>query len=520
MVSLKKVSKSNKTNIAGGGGSGNRLKDLATVNTPATEPINNNNNSNNIGPLHSRDTHIFISVREPWKWVIEDVCNSENFETITFIDDSRDLPSGKLASLAAIARASNASNTHSDRRRHQKNTTTTSGAHCTLRIEIVSNQLDNNHNTGQWTMKAFHCTSQAFDGLDDKDELARTLKRCRCEQMDFSPSSQLINWDVTKEECKNLVGDSLPSLLGERRNHRSRSISRSPTRTTSTSRSPTRSKNPSTCIAVLKEPMGSMGTGVFFVRDYHEIHAIIEKHRQEAISEDGFLDKLIAEKGRIPSWVLQAEVRPCLLIRNRRKFHIRTYVICVETNVLLNEPIDGEEEEDLMTIYIYNRHEIRIASEPVPTSDQEEPGQRDRGAHITETFDRKLLQDEPELTKRNLNTKIESFVAKAFDALAPDIERRVAMRASILDEENDNTGGCMVLPHKFAIAGLDLMVTEDESIYLLEVNVNPAAPPPETVSPEFTNHLTGLLHDILELVTSKTVSKSGNFCSTKDVLQR
>jgi hypothetical protein len=266
--------------------------------------------------------------------------------------------------------------------------------------------------------------------------------------------------------------------------------------------------------------MGSRGTGVFFVRDSDEIHAIIEKNRKEATSEEGFLDKLIAEKGRIPSWVLQAEVKPCLLIRDRRKFHIRTYVVCVETNVLLTEPLDGEEEEDLMKIFIYNRHEIRIASEPVPASEEEESGERDRGAHITETFDRKLLQDEPELIKRNLNTKVESFVAKAFDALLPDIERRVAMSASVLDEENDNSGGCMVLPHKFAIAGLDLMVTEDERIYLLEVNVNPSAPPSETVQPGFQSHVTGFLHDLMELVTTKKVSTSDNFYSTKAVLQR
>lgn len=517
-ITLKKLKK----NIAGVGnhGSNHKLKDLVPVPEPepATEqPVNSNINSNvntinTIGPLQSQDNHIFVSVREPWKWAIEEVCNSGNYETITTVDDSHDLPSGKFAALAAIARASNTSNTNRGRRRQQKNSTT-SDTHCIMKIEVVSN---NNNNTGQMTLKAFHGTSQAFDGLDDKDELARTLRRCRCEHMDISPPSQLINWDVTKEECKNLVGDSLPSLLGERKDQRGgRSSSKSPTRAPAPA-----PVDPSTCIAVLKEPMGSRGTGVYFVRDSDEIHAIIEKNRKEATSEEGFLDKLIAEKGRIPSWVLQAEVKPCLLIRDRRKFHIRTYVVCVETNVLLTEPLDGEEEEDLIKMFIYNRHEIRIASKPVPASEEEESGERDRDAHITETYDRKLLQDEPELINRNLNTKVESFVAKAFDALLPDIERRVAMSASVLDEENDNSGGCMVLPHKFAIAGLDLMVTEDDRVYLLEVNVNPSAPPPETVQPGYQSHVTGFLHDLMELVTTKTVSTSDNFYSTQAVLQR
>ena len=297
-----------------------------------------------------------------------------------------------------------------------------------------------------------------------------------------------------QEECLNLVGDSLPCL--------SKQI-----------------KDGFTPIAVLKEPMGSRGTGVFFVRDADEIHSIIEEHRQRAISEEGFLDKLIAEKGRIPSWVLQAEVKPCLLIRDRRKFHIRTYVVCIETNVLLDEPFGGE-EDDLMKTFVYSRHEIRIASKSLPSPGEEGSGQRNREAHITETFDRKLLQDEPELVERNLSTKVESFVANAIEAVRPDMERRIAMNASALDGENQNSRGCMVLPHKFAIAGLDLMVTENDRIYLLEANINPAAPPPETVANEFQSHLVGFFRDTMELVTSRRENNINNFYSTKSIIQR
>lgn len=431
--------------------------------------------------------------------MLEDVCarNNGGMSVITRVDAARDLPSGKLASVAKLATASHPNNSRTFRRRNQKNNTATTDTNCTLRVEIISNTNTQKDNSRPWILRAFHCTSQAFDGLDDKDELARTLKRCRCEDMDISPPSQLINWDVTKEECKNLVGDSLPSLLDE-----------------------TEIAPASTRIAVLKEPMGSRGTGVFFVRDADEIHTIIEEHRQRAVSEDGFLDNLIAQKGRIPSWVLQAEVKPCLLIRDRRKFHIRTYVVCVEANALLDEPLDGEEEEDLMKTYIYNRHEIRIAEESLIATDEEESGQRNRGAHITETFDRNLLQDEPELVQRNLSAKIESFVARAFEALRPDMERRIVMSAETLEGENENSRGCMVLPHKFAIAGLDLMVTEDERIYLLEVNVNPAAPPSETVPTEFQSHLTGLFRDTMELVTSRRGIMGSNFYSTQSVVKR
>jgi len=495
-----------KANIAGIGGSSQKLHP-----GPKPDPVKTNNSNGNenesaanndedfIGPLHSQDSHIFISVHEPWKWVLEDVCtrNSGGLATITRVATAQDLPSGKLASVATLAVASHPNKTRTGRRRNQKSNTALTDEHCTLLVEIISNTNTHREKSRPWILKAFHCISQAFDGLDDKDELARTLKRCRCEDLNISPPSQLINWDVTKEECKNLVGASLPRLKEE-----------------------TPSDSTSTRIAVLKEPMGSRGTGVFFVRDADEIHTIIEQHRQRAVSETGFLDKLISQKGRIPSWVLQAEVKPCLLIRDRRKFHIRTYVVCVETNALLDEPLDGEEEEDLMNTFIYNRHEIRIASESVLNSDQEESGERNRGAHITETFDRKLLQDEPELVERNLAAKVESFVATAVDALRPDMERRIVMSAEALEGENEKSLGCMVLPHKFAFAGLDLMVTEDERIYLLEVNVNPSAPPQETVPQEMQNHLIGFFRDTMELVTSRRQRTRNNFYSTQTVLQR
>lgn len=496
----KKVSKSSTANLVAAGGSSQNLQNASNPVDAGEKKIqgNMNNEDNSIGPLHCRDSHIFLSAREPWEWVMKDVCtvNSGGLSTITQVDTAQNLPSAKLASIAAFAVASNPDISRSRRRKPKNSNTATTDANCTLRVEIVSNAKTHNDKFRPWSLKAFHCTSQAFDGLDDKDELARTLKRCRCEDLNISPPTQLINWDVTKEECKNLVGDSLPSLVGDNLPDSS-----------------------SARIAVLKEPMGSRGTGVFFVGDAEEIHTIIEKQRQRAVSEQGFLDNLIAQKGRIPSWVLQAEVKPCLLIRDRRKFHIRTYVVCVETNALLDEPLDGEEEDDLMNIYIYNRHEIRMASESMIDSDQEKCGERNRGAHITETFDRNLLQDEPELVKRNLGAKVESFVAKAVTALRPDMERRIVMSASVLDSENESSRGCMVLPHKFAIAGLDLMITEDEQIYLLEFNVNPAAPPQETATDIFQSHLIGFFRDTMELITSRRQSSRNNFYSTKTILE-
>lgn len=212
--------------------------------------------------------------------------------------------------------------------------------------------------------------------------------------------------------------------------------------------------------------------------------------------------------------VLQAEVKPCLLVRDRRKFHIRTYVACIE-NVLL----EGEaNEEDLMRQFIYDRHEIRIANGSVP---EEETTDRDRNVHIMDaTAERKLIREEPELLKRSLNKKVELFAAQIFGKhLRPDIERRIAMSAS-MEEENNGTKN---VPHKFVVAGLDIMVTEDERIYLLEVNVNPSAPTREFVSPQFQKYLLNFQSDLIELVTTRGESAkwpNSRFVSTESVLKR
>ena len=194
-MNFKRVSKSIKANIAGVGGSSQNLQ-------IESEPAEKNDDNNCIGPLHSQDNHIFMAVREQWNWVLEDICSNNTGATMTRVDTAEDLPSGKLASVAKLAAASHPNTSRSSRRRNQKNNTAITDANCILRVDVISNTKLQKSDTRPWILKAFHCTSQAFDGLDDKDELARTLKRCRCEDMEISPPSQLINWDVTKVSCK------------------------------------------------------------------------------------------------------------------------------------------------------------------------------------------------------------------------------------------------------------------------------------------------------------------------------
>lgn len=199
--------------------------------------------------------------------------------------------------------------------------------------------------------------------------------------------------------------------------------------------------------------------------------------------------------------VLQAEVVPSLLIRDRRKFHIRSYLIVLEK---LHHP-------DLLDMFIYNRHEIRVAGVRV------EEGDTDRNvlAHITNgalsnTTERVLLSEVPELTSRDMQDKVETFVAETFAKhLIPDIARRINLSAS-----EDGTNGSI---RKFAIAGVDLMVTEEGRVFLLEVNTNPAAPPKEMVDDPFAKHLQGFFHDLVDLVVGKP---SPNFLAAHDILVR
>lgn len=198
---------------------------------------------------------VICTVSEHWQWLLE--AASSDGKQLSIVDRPTDLPTASMNATEASPPP-----TPSSRRRRKKPPNA-----CPFRLEIK---------TGDGRLvRAAHGSSEAFDGLEDKDELVRTLQRCRCDHLELSPPSRLVNWDVTKEECSNVVGKDMPTLLGN--------------------------EGPET-VAVLKEPMGSRGTGIFFVRNAEEIHNIIDEHKREAVAKTNFLDDLIASKGRIPSW--------------------------------------------------------------------------------------------------------------------------------------------------------------------------------------------------------------------------
>ena len=203
------------------------------------------------------NTTVHYFVRHPWQWVMRSLPTTHMVESV----NTDGLPSANLPpGVPAITPATPATRRRREARKFK--------GPSTVKLEITDTETKK-------IVFAVHGSSPALDGLEDKDELVRTLQRCRCDHLNLSPPAVLLSWDVTHEECLNVLGKSLPVLNGN---------------------------DGRTKYAVLKEPMGSQGKGIFFVTNAEEIHKIIDEHRQRALNENGFLDNLIAVKGRIPSW--------------------------------------------------------------------------------------------------------------------------------------------------------------------------------------------------------------------------
>lgn len=180
--------------------------------------------------------------------------------------------------------------------------------------------------------------------------------------------------------------------------------------------------------------------------------------------------------------------------------------------------------EDLLDIYIHNRHEVRIAGTPVETNNDDNNiglegnnnnnNNRNPLAHITngassESTERTLLSAVPELSP--YQDELQVFLAKAMQSFMADIIRRVgyskSQETNILPENVDI--------RKFAIAGVDIMMTAEGRFYVLEFNVNPAAPPEELTSPAFKEHLVGWMTDLVDLIMGEP---SSNFLHIRDIV--
>lgn len=193
--------------------------------------------------------------------------------------------------------------------------------------------------------------------------------------------------------------------------------------------------------------------------------------------------------------VLQAEVVPCLTI-NQKKFHIRTYVVGVER----------WDMDEMIDTFLYKRHEVRTAIEPMPADFND--NSRKKTVHVTNGAEGTAFLDEVEELK-GLQDQLEVFVAQFFAKhVIRDLSRRVAMSAQDAPSSQAT---------KFVVAGLDIMVTEDKRLYLLEANVPPIMPRPDVVKEDFKLHMVELMRNVVDLVVGK---QPPNFVSCKTIISK
>jgi len=417
-------------------------------------------------------------VRSPWQWVMDELIKETTTTTTKTTTTEKKTKDDKSISISIIpmTRVSSRQELPSSQLPDPPSSKSKKLRDAHLCLDLLQHEGDKTLRLVQ----SHHGISAALDGLEDKDELVRTFQRCRIDHLEYAPPSILLRWDTTLQECQNIiVNGTLPTL-----------------------NSTTTEEIPTTVFAVLKEPLSKKGEGIHFVRNVQEIHTVLEQHRQT--KGDDFLTEVMEQKGRIPMWILQAEIHPAMLIRDSKKFHIRTYVMAVETRTA---------ESHEVNLYLYHGHEVRIAAEPTAPEDDLATPSRRREAHITNASsvqhrERVLLSQMDELNE--YQPSLELFIASAFLRLLPDITRRVAVSAHECSEHIQ----------KHVLGGVDCMMTASGKWYLLEVNKNPDTPSREDgLSQEFQHHLVTFCNDMQQLLT--TSSEEGTqFVKLEDLIPK
>jgi hypothetical protein len=300
-------------------------------------------------------------------------------------------------------------------------------------------------------------------------------------------------------------------------------------------------------VAVLKTPLGSRGEGVYFISHTEELLQHVRENYIRAVEEGQgkFLLQIHDCKGRIPSWVLQAEIYPPMLLlheQKKKKFHIRSYIVVIERT----RNYDLMTNNNNLDVYIYDRHEVRVASAPFHHDDPATieksnfistpadnnasfsycGSQRNRHAHITngassDETKRYLLHHVAELAP--ISHRLELFLAQAFGRdLLPSMLTVMSINSRNVSKECTESSTVA----KFAFSGVDIMLDEDGRFYILEVNVNPAAPPKDVIDVIFQRHLVDLCKDLIHLVVVRTADihddntqNRFNFISASEILR-
>jgi hypothetical protein len=156
----------------------------------------------------------------------------------------------------------------------------------------------------------FHGTSSAMDGLADKDEFVRTMKRHHCEYL--SPPTILIDWDATESYCRSV---RFPTL---------REIESSPPPTTTMLNefATANHTNDKHAVAVLKLHWGvEVRVYILFLtrRNFYNMFVKIIFVRWKKDKENFYYKYMIVKDGFPRGYCKQKYIHPCCYCMNRRK---------------------------------------------------------------------------------------------------------------------------------------------------------------------------------------------------------
>jgi hypothetical protein len=299
---------------------------------------------------------------------------------------------------------------------------------------------------------AIWATSPAFESLDAKDSLYETLSLVGAG--DSMPYTKILPWTCASSDE---VGD-LPTVP-----------------------------------ALLKAPLGSAGDCLYFVRSPADVLCVVNNHKLRAESVPNFIDGLIGQYGKVPSWSLQ-ELFPTLVLRNARKCQLRAYLVFVAGELFLyldyeirqphwDESSSAESSPNISPLLQVDL-EMCEGSSAVPYNFR----------RSKPSTSRLMLNEVAELKGHDIEQKVTKLIERSFMPL------KDLFRANGLTETCDVPGEVFTTL-EMAVAGLDILL--DSSTYepkIVELNNNPAMPQEgKKMTPQYRDHLHHLARNIIGL---------------------
>jgi hypothetical protein len=318
-------------------------------------------------------------------------------------------------------------------------------------------------------------SSEAFSQLDSKDFLYDSLSKRGCGEL--MPSTMLLNWDEVNEE-------SMPPFYDK----------------------------PTPSCKLLKAACGAGGFGIYKVFSRSDVISILRFHSKQALSQDGFHDKLKQDhEGKVPQWSLQEYMDSVRVFDDRRKCQFRVYVCYC----------DGE-------VYVYNTIEVRtpIWSNNITCNSDVNSSITQESVAVTavQQFENDCCENttaipynfnrEKALTERFLLEEIEDISSSYSDIKACVVTAMTHLKPTII---SDATRDTLIPPPvtsttepnnitRIALAGVDLVLTEitlsDNQKKLIpkivEMNNYPAMPSiDKKMSVKYRGHLEKLVKSLL-----------------------